>query len=100
MLGVGRTVKNGQTVSFEFMQFRQENDSLVYLAQPQGGPRVPFRLVKSGAEEMTFENLKHNFPQRIIYRHKGQGLLLASIEGMQNKQMERQEFQMRKARCN
>lgn len=100
MLGLGRTVKNGQTVSFEFMQFRQENDSLVFLAQPQGGPRVPFRLVKSAAEEMTFENLKHDFPQRIIYQRKGQGLLLASIEGTQNGKMQRQEFQMKKVRCN
>ncbi len=99
MLGLSRTVKNGHTVSFEFMQFRQENDSLVFLAQPQGGQRVPFRLIKSVAEEMTFENLKHDFPQHIIYQRKGQ-LLLASIEGAQNGSNERQEFQMRKVRCN
>ena len=100
MLGLSRTVKNGQTVSFEFMQFREENGTLVFLPQPQGGTRVPFRLVKSADEEMTFENLKHDFPQRIIYQRKGQGLLLASIEGMQNEQPQRQEFQMRKVRCN
>ena len=44
MLGLGRTVKNGQTVSFEFMQFREENGTLVFLPQPQGGSRVPFPL--------------------------------------------------------
>ena len=37
MLGLGRTVKDHRTVSFEFMQFREENCSLVFLPQPQGG---------------------------------------------------------------
>jgi hypothetical protein len=53
------------------MQFRQENDSLVFLPQPQGGPRVSFKLVKSTADEKTFENLRHDFPQKNILRsHK------------------------------
>jgi hypothetical protein len=44
MLGLGRTVKDNRTVSFEFMQFRKENGSLVFLPHPQGGTRVPFPL--------------------------------------------------------
>src|SRR2546430_17043411 len=39
MLGLSRTVKGDQTISFEFMQFRQENGVLVFLPQPQGGTR-------------------------------------------------------------
>jgi len=100
MLGLGRTVKNGQTVSFEFMQFREENGTLVFLPQPQGGTRVPFPLKDFFGGKATFENKEHDFPQRVIYERKGPGLLLASIEGTYKAKEEREEFQMRKVRCN
>lgn len=100
MLGLGRTVKGNRTVSYEFMQFREENGSLVFLPQPQGGTRVPFPLRDSFAGKLTFENKEHDFPQRVIYERKGPGLLLAAIEGTHKGQEEREEYQMRKARCN
>lgn len=100
MIGLGRTVKDGKTTSFEFMQFREENGSLVFLPQPQGGERVSFPLKDSFVEKATFENLGHDFPQRVIYERKGPGLLLAAVEGTYKGKAEREEFQMRKVRCN
>ena len=100
MLGLGRTVKENRTVSFEFMQFREENGSLVFLPQPQGGTRVSFPLKDSFGERLTFENNAHDFPQRVIYERKGPGLLLAAIEGTYKGKETREEFQMRKVRCN
>lgn len=100
MLGLGRTVKENRTVSFEFMQFREENGNLVFLPQPQGGARVSFPLKDSFGGRLTFENKEHDFPQRVIYERKGPGLLLAAIEGTYKGKEEREEFQMRKVRCN
>lgn len=100
MLGLGRTVKNGQTVSFEFMQIREENGTLVFLPQPQGGTRVSFPLKDLFGGKPTFENKEHDFPQRVIYERKGPGLLLASIEGTYKGKQEREEFQMKKVSCN
>jgi hypothetical protein len=100
MLGLGRTVKENRTVSFEFMQFREENGNLVFLAQPQGGARVSFALKDSFGARVTFENKEHDFPQRVIYERKGPGLLLAAIEGISKGKEQREEFQMRKVRCN
>jgi Domain of unknown function (DUF6265) len=100
MLGLGRTVRGNRTVSFEFMQFREENGSLVFLPQPGGGARVSFPLKDSFGGKATFENLKHEFPQRVIYERKGKALMWASVEGMQNGKAERQEFVMHKVRCN
>jgi hypothetical protein len=100
MLGLGRTVKEHRTVSFEFMQFREENGSLVFLPQPQGGTRVSFPLKDSFAGRLTFENKEHDFPQRVIYERKGPGLLLAAVEGTYKGKEEREEFQMKKVRCN
>ncbi len=100
MLGLGRTVKENRTISFEFMQFREENESLVFLPQPQGGARVSFPLKDSFGSKLTFENKEHDFPQRVIYERKGPGLFLAAIEGIYKGKQEREEFQMRKVRCN
>ena len=100
MLGLGRTVGGNLTISFEFMQFREESESLVFLPQPQGGTRVSFPLKDSFGGKVTFENLKHDFPQRVIYERKGKTLMWASIEGTQNGKTERQEFVMHKVRCN
>ena len=100
MLGLGRTVRGNRTVSFEFMQFREDQGSLVFLPQPQGGPRVSFPLKDYFSGKATFENLKHDFPQRVIYERKGKALMWASIEGTQNGKDERQEFVMHKIRCN
>lgn len=92
MFGLGRTLKNNRTVSFEFMQFREEKGSLVFLPQPQGGTRVPFPLKAFSGDKMTFENPDHDYPQRIIYERKGKGLLLASTEGLFKGKLERKNF--------
>jgi Domain of unknown function (DUF6265) len=99
MIGFGRTVKGGKTTAFEFMQVREANGSLTYLPQPGGGERVSFPLKDSFAERFTFENKEHDFPQRVIYERKGPGLLLAAIEGTFKGKEEREEYQMKKVRC-
>ena len=99
MIGLGRTVSNNRTVSFEFMQFREENGNLFFLPQPQGGAQVSFPLKEFTPAKFTFENLNHDFPQRVSYGRKS-NLLLASIEGTEKGKFSRQEFVMRKVRCN
>jgi hypothetical protein len=99
MLGLSRKYKGNRTLTYEFMQLREENGHLVFLPQPQGGTRVSFPLKDAFGAKFTFENLQHDFPQRVIYEKKGQ-LLLAAIEGTLKGNTEREEFQMRKVRCN
>jgi len=99
MLGIGRTVRNDRTVSFEFMQFREQNGTLAFLPQPQGGAQVTFPLKEFTPAKYVFENLTHDYPQRVSYERKG-GQLLASIEGTEKGKFSRQEFLLRKVRCN
>lgn len=99
MIGFGRTVKENRTTSFEFMQFREQAGTLVFMPQPQGGPAVSFPLKDSFGGRFTFENKEHDFPQRVIYEQKGPGLLLAAIEGTYKGKEGREEYQMKKVRC-
>src|SRR4030095_16742040 len=77
MLGFGRTIKNNKTVSYEFLQIREEMGGLVYLPQLQGGAPVPFRLTAFDKDKFVFENPSHDFPQRIIYQRQNLMLLAA-----------------------
>ncbi|HSB11701.1 MAG TPA: DUF6265 family protein [Blastocatellia bacterium] len=99
MLGVGRTIANGKTVFHEFLQIRDRADGVFYIAQPNGGAAVEFKLVKVNATQAVFENPQHDFPQRIIYQRSVDGLLLAAIEGEEKGKPKRVEFAMSRVRC-
>jgi Domain of unknown function (DUF6265) len=99
MFGVGRTIRDGKTVSFEFMQIREKGPDILYIAQPEGAPAVPFKLVKLNNMEAIFENDQHDFPQRIAYQRQIDGSLLAAIEGVNSGKAKRIEFPMKRVRC-
>ena len=83
MLGMSRTVRDGRTVEFEFIQIRPGEGTLVYEARPSGQPMATFALKTATDDMVTFENPSHDFPQRIIYRRTDEGIA-ARIEGTMN----------------
>ena len=100
MLGISRTVAEGKTVEFEFMQIRQEaNGEILFIAKPSGQPEATFKLSKGTAREVIFENPQHDFPQRVIYRLQGDGSLLGRIEGVSKGKEKAVDFPMTRARC-
>jgi hypothetical protein len=100
MFGMSRTVMNGKLREFEFLQLRTKEDgSIYYVALPSGQNETWFKLVKSGEHEAVFENLEHDFPQRILYRLEKDGSLLARIEGMSKGKLKGIDFPMKRGRC-
>ena len=99
MLGVGRTIKDGKTEFYEFLQIRERSDGIFYIAEPKGEKAVSFKLVKVNDSQAIFENPQHDFPQRIIYQKAIDGSLLASLEGTESGKPKRIEFAMKRVRC-
>src|SRR4051812_47004019 len=56
MIGMSRTLDSGKVNGFEFIRIEQRGDDLFYIAQPQGRPLTEFKLVRSSANEVVFEN--------------------------------------------
>lgn len=82
MLGMSRTVRKGRTVEYEFIRIEQGADGkLAFVAQPSGQPQASFPLLREDGDSVVFENLAHDFPQRVIYRRAGASGLHARIEG-------------------
>lgn len=74
VVGMGRTVKNGQATSFEFTRIEYRDGTPHYVAQPNGEPPVAFKLTAIGAGWARFENPAHDFPKRVEYRRTSDGL--------------------------
>jgi hypothetical protein len=100
MLGVGRTVKDGKTVAHEFMQIRTDGDGkVVFIALPSGKTEASFAATSLTDSSVTFENLQHDFPQRVRYSAVGSDRLAARIEGMRNGTLRGVDFPMRRVPC-
>lgn len=81
MLGTSLSGRGGRAAEYEFIRISADADGrLTYFASPQGGSPVPFRLVSSSRHEAVFENPKHDYPTRIVYRRDGD-VLIATVSG-------------------
>lgn len=100
MLGAGRTVKNGKTVGFEFMQIRRsEEGSLEFVAMPSGQNETTFSLVSRTEVSLVFENPGHDFPQRVIYRSISTNQIIGHAEGIVSGSLRGIDFPMNRIPC-
>jgi hypothetical protein len=98
-LGVNRTVKGSETVAHEFMRIREtESGEIEFIANPSGQSEAAFSLVGLSETEVIFENPDHDFPQRIIYRLKGD-VLEGRIEGTAKGKLKAVDFPMKRVDC-
>ena len=100
VIGSSRTIRGGKTVAYEFIQIREtESGRLAYIVRPSGRAETSFALVRESDTEFVFENLNHDFPQRVIYRREGDRALHARIEGSSKGSKKGIDFPMRRASC-
>jgi hypothetical protein len=100
MLGMGRTVRNGQTVDHEFLQIRVNAEGrLVYVALPARQKEATFVASELREGAVIFENPQHDFPQRISYRLQPGGRLHARIEGLRGGTLRGVDFPLRRVAC-
>ncbi|MBK5258470.1 MAG: hypothetical protein JJE51_02685 [Thermoanaerobaculia bacterium] len=97
MVGMHRDVSAKGKTSFEFLRIELHDGKPVYLAMPGGGPVTPFPFKSQEASKIVFENLEHDFPQRIIYWRKGKSLC-ARVEGTMGGKLAAEEWCWNKAR--
>jgi hypothetical protein len=81
MIGMTRYVRNGRVVDFEFTTVERTESTFVMTPRPKGVKSDAFPLKDVADGRATWENLGHDFPQRIIYRRGADGSLVARIEG-------------------
>ena len=81
MMGASRTTSSTATRAFEQLRITTDGSVLVYTAVPSGQTETAFRSTQLSDTLLVFENLQHDFPQRIIYRKRGADSVIARAEG-------------------
>lgn len=100
ILGTSQTVKDGKSVAFEYLRIVDNGQGMVYVAKPSSAKdETLFPLLKTGENEIVFENLKHDFPQRIIYKLAKPDALSARIEGTMDGKLSGMDFPMTRVKC-
>lgn len=76
-------VKGNKTVAFEFLQIKEyQTGEMYFIARPSKQKLTKFKMVRIGKNEVVFENPRHDFPQRIIYKKQDDGSLFARVESL------------------
>jgi hypothetical protein len=99
MMGVSRVSRGERVVGWEFLRIAVEEGDAVYFAAPGGRTATPFRSVRVDAGQAVFENLEHDYPQRIIYRQPERGSLHARIEGVRDGEARATDFPLARVVC-
>ncbi len=94
--GDGSILLNGDTVFSERMYIETLNSEIVYTAIPSGKKATEFKLVLQEDKRLEFENLEHDFPQRIIYWQENENTLNARITGLVNNSTKSFDFSWKK----
>lgn len=82
MLGMARTVTKGRVVEFEFRQIREgPGGDLFYVTQPSGQREATYQISSLTETTVVFANLQLDFPQKVSFTLRPDGLLLEAIEG-------------------
>ncbi len=86
MQGSGRMSKGEKILMREHLTIEVEGEEVVMYVLNYGAKLkaeqepTPFKLTKSSKTELVFENPKHDYPQRIIYKKDANGDIMAFIE--------------------
>ena len=99
MIGVGRTVRDGRTIEHESILLEIRDGRFAYEAHPSGQSPAVFLAREATRDRVVFENLQHDYPQRVGYERRGTDRLSAWIDGTQNGGSRRVEFPYQRVPC-
>lgn len=84
MIGKGSAVRGSDTIPFEKLRIATSGDSILYVAQVLKNQAVVFVLKEHSKKQWVFENEKHDFPQKIIYKRTGNNKMETVVTGVEN----------------
>ena len=99
MMSVGRTVRDGRLVDFEFVVLREQDGALAYEAHPGRQAPAVFTARTATDIRVVFENPEHGFPKSVGYERTGPDTLLAWIEGPRRGGNRRMDFLYKRVAC-
>jgi hypothetical protein len=90
-------VKNKDTLHFEAITLQQNAEKLTYQSTTQGQNNdkpVTFNFIVSDEKQLVFENLKQDYPRKIIYKQLSENNLIVEISGVQQGKSSAERYTM------
>ena len=88
MVGMGKEIEKeiekDKLSFFEYLRIESRKEGLFYVAQPFGKQPVSFKLLRMNESVAVFENKEHDFPHRITYFKKADGVLEIELLGVED----------------
>lgn len=97
--GKGFALNGRDTILKEVIQLIFNETGIHYVVKVKGqnnNQSIQFTLKDTHKSTFVFENMEHDFPQRINYRKISDTLIMAWIEGEKNGEMKKMEYPMKK----
>ena len=92
-------IKEKDTLHFENIVLKEKDGELVYVTTIQGQNNdkpIVFPLLSETENELVFENLQNDYPQKIKYQRNTKSVITISISGKQAKKVVSEQFKMTK----
>ena len=92
-------INKKDTVHSEAIILKQLNDELIYRPTVKGQNNdepVDFKLSSESENSFSFENTKHDYPQKIVYKKVNETNMVATISGMQQGKQSTESYPMKK----
>lgn len=99
MTGLSQFWRGGAIVDWEFHRIDAGPDGPVLTPHPRGVASVSFGPAEVAADRIVWENLEHDFPQRIIYHRVAPDSLVVRVEGGEGDGARSMEWRMARAEC-
>lgn len=99
LIGQSFFVNSKDTVHFENIILTQKANQLIYIATVEGQNNdepVNFKQTADTNNIFIFENPKHDYPQKIIYKKVNESNLITIISGKQDNKKCQESYSMKK----
>ena len=94
LIGQGYRIKEGKRFDGEKLVLINIYGYISYIATVDKQQPVLFALVESISNKYVFENIEHDFPQRVIYNFINENSIKVFVEGEMNGNIERDEYNL------
>lgn len=94
-------IKEEDTLHFENIILKEKEGELVYETTIQGQNNdkpILFPVISETENELIFENLQNDYPQKIKYQRNSKSAITITISGKQAKKFVSEQFKMTKSK--
>jgi hypothetical protein len=92
-------VNSKDTVHSETIILTQLNNQLIYSPTVKGqndDKPIDFIMTSDSENNFVFENPKHDYPQKIVYKKVNENSLIATISGIQQGKVSSEGYRMKR----